>query len=95
VMIAGYFYYGGFGIHLGRSFQYDRGDERQEKRIICENPCMDLFYNLELFRDYRNDNRISSAACFKYLGNPIYDRFRCLRWNDLQIAIDCHQAFII
>jgi len=28
-------------------------------------------------------------------GNPIYDRFRCLRCNDLQIAIGCHPAFII
>jgi len=59
------------------------------------NPCLDLFYNLELFSGYRNDKRISSAACFKYFGNPIYDSFRCLRWNYLQVTIGCHPAFII
>jgi len=64
------------------------------KDLSCPH-CLDLFHNLELFRGYRNDNRISSPACFKYFGNPIYDSFRCLRCNDLQITIDCHPAFII
>jgi len=67
--------------------------------LICEVrpylPYLDLFYNLELFSGYRNEKRISSATCFKYFGNPIYDSFRYLRWNDLQITIGCHPAFII
>jgi hypothetical protein len=35
-MIAGYFYYGGFGIHLGRSFQkLDFLRSRQKGGVIC------------------------------------------------------------